>query len=35
LELDKAPSPDGFTACFLQVAWLVIRHDLMSAFNVF
>jgi hypothetical protein len=35
LELDKAPSPDGFTARFLQVAWLVIRHDLMSAFNVF
>jgi hypothetical protein len=32
---DKAPGPNGFTACFLQVAWHVIRHDLMSAFDAF
>jgi hypothetical protein len=32
---DKAPGLDGFTTCFFQVAWLVIRHDLMSAFEAF
>jgi hypothetical protein len=24
----KAPSPDGFTTCFLQAAWPVIRHGM-------
>jgi hypothetical protein len=32
---DKAPGPDGFTARFFQVAWLVIRHNLMSTFDAF
>jgi hypothetical protein len=35
LPLDKAPGPDGFTARFLQVAWHVIRPDIMRAFDVF
>jgi hypothetical protein len=26
---DKAPGPDGFSTRFLQVAWPIIRHDLM------
>jgi hypothetical protein len=33
--LDKAPGPDGFTGRFLQVAWPVIRTDLMSTFDAF
>jgi hypothetical protein len=32
---DKAPGPDGFTTHFFQVAWLVIRHDVMSVFDAF
>jgi hypothetical protein len=32
---DKAPRPDNFTACFFQAVGPVIRHDLMSAFDVF
>jgi hypothetical protein len=32
---DKAPRTDGFTSRFLQVAWPVIRKDLMSAFDTF
>jgi hypothetical protein len=33
LSPDKSPGLDGFTAIFLQVAWTVIRADLMSAFD--
>jgi hypothetical protein len=32
---DKAPSPDGFTACFLHLAWDIIRPDIMKAFDAF
>jgi hypothetical protein len=32
---DKAPGPDGFSACFLQVAWPIIRLDLMRALDAF
>jgi hypothetical protein len=32
---DKAPSPNGFTARFFQAAWPVIRHYLMSVFDMF
>jgi hypothetical protein len=32
---DKAPGPDGFTACFLHIAWDIIRLDIMKAFNAF
>jgi hypothetical protein len=35
LALDKAPGPDGFTTRFFQVAWPVVRHNLMSAFDMF
>jgi hypothetical protein len=30
---DKASGPDGFTARFLNVAWDIIREDLMRAFD--
>jgi hypothetical protein len=30
---DKSPGPDGFTCRFLQYAWVVIRHDIMCAFD--
>lgn len=32
---DKAPGPDGFTARFLQVAWEIIRPDIMAALDAF
>jgi hypothetical protein len=32
---DKAPGPDGFTVCFLQVAWAMIKLEVMQAFDVF
>jgi hypothetical protein len=32
---DKAPGPDGFTARFLQVAWPIIRPNIMAAFDAF
>jgi hypothetical protein len=32
---DKAPISDGFTTRFLQVAWEIIRHDLMAALDAF
>jgi hypothetical protein len=35
LPLDKVPGSDGFTTRFVQVTWLVIRHDLMCAFDAF
>jgi hypothetical protein len=35
LPLDKAPDPDDFMACFFQVAWSVIRHDIMFVFDAF
>jgi hypothetical protein len=30
---DKALGPGGFTACFLQSTWDIIRSDLMGTFN--
>jgi hypothetical protein len=30
--LEKAPGPDGFTSHFLQVAWEVIRHNILCEF---
>jgi hypothetical protein len=33
LPLDKASGSDGFSACFLQVAWHIIRPDVMAAFD--
>jgi hypothetical protein len=33
MPLDKAPSPDGFTARFLQQTWEIIRLDIMKAFD--
>lgn len=33
LPTDRAPSPDGFTGLFYKVAWGVIKHDVISAFN--
>jgi hypothetical protein len=35
LSLDKALGPDGFTACFLQVAWDMIKADIMLASDAF
>jgi hypothetical protein len=32
---DKTLGPDGFTACFLQSSWGIIRADLMAAFDAF
>jgi hypothetical protein len=32
---DKVPGLDGFSTSFLQVAWPVIWHDLMLAFDLF
>jgi hypothetical protein len=32
---DKAPDHDGFTACFLQSAWPIIRPDMMKVFDTF
>jgi hypothetical protein len=32
---DKAPGPDGFVGHFLQVAWPVIRVDLVATFDAF
>lgn len=32
---DKAPGPDGFTTLFYKVAWPIIKHDVMQAFNAF
>lgn len=30
---DRALGPDGFTALFYKVAWGVIKHDIINAFN--
>ena len=35
LNVDKAPSPDGFTAAFWQSAWLVVKEDIMKFFKDF
>lgn len=35
LHPDKARGPDGFTARFLQVAWEIIRPDIMRALDAF
>jgi hypothetical protein len=32
---DKAQGPDGFTAQFLQLAWDIIKQEIMSAVNTF
>jgi hypothetical protein len=32
---DKASGPDSFSACFLQVAWHIIRPDVTDAFDAF
>jgi hypothetical protein len=32
---DKAPGPDGFLVCLLQVAWPIIRSDLVRALDAF
>jgi hypothetical protein len=31
---DKAPGPDGFTGWFSQMAWPVIKRDVMQALEV-
>jgi hypothetical protein len=33
LPADKAPMPDGFAGCFLQVAWSIISDDVMAVFD--
>jgi hypothetical protein len=33
LRLDKAPGPDEFTGHLLQVAWSIVRVDIMRAFD--
>jgi hypothetical protein len=35
LPLNKASGPVGFTACFLQRAWPIIRGDIMGVFYAF
>lgn len=30
---DRAPGPDGFTGLFYRVAWGIIKHDVINAFN--
>jgi hypothetical protein len=32
---EKAPGPDGFTACFFNTCWTIIKDDLLAAFNCF
>jgi hypothetical protein len=32
---DKASGPDGFTGLFYKKTWLIIKGDIMNAFNVF
>jgi hypothetical protein len=32
---DKAPGPDDFSTRFFQATWLVIRLELMAAFDTF
>jgi hypothetical protein len=32
---DKAPGPDDFNTRFFQATWLVIRSELMAAFDTF
>jgi hypothetical protein len=33
LLLDKAPSPDSLSSLFYQIAWPVIKQDIMNAFH--
>jgi hypothetical protein len=32
---DKAPGPDGFNGVFYRQCWLIIKSDIMRAFNAF
>jgi hypothetical protein len=32
---DKASGPDGFTGRFYQIAWPIIKGDVMNAFHAF
>jgi hypothetical protein len=32
---NKAPSPDGFTMCFLQAAWPMVKQDVMLTLDAF
>jgi hypothetical protein len=32
---EKAPGPDGFTACFFKTCWTIIKDNLLAAFNCF
>lgn len=35
LPADKAPGPNGFTGLFYKLAWPIIKHDIINAFNAF
>jgi hypothetical protein len=32
---NKASGPDGFTGRFYQIAWPIIKGDVMNAFHAF
>lgn len=32
---DKSPRPDGFSMCFYQFCWDIIKYDLLKVFNEF
>lgn len=33
IRVDKAPGPNGFTGAFYRLAWSIIKHDIMRAFQ--
>ncbi|GKC90122.1 hypothetical protein Tco_1150771 [Tanacetum coccineum] len=35
IDNDKAPSPDGFTSCFLKMAWPIVGKDVNDAIKEF